>query len=306
MSVNFFIFMKKLLFILGLGSLLILAACSDPGSESTTQTKSSEGQPTPAATDIVLTQILTQSQTEQVAQTQTETQEVDPYAAILKGKDIYCSGLKVGKFENGRIYMKLYDQVVSVKQSYLSGPNPGIWGLGCEYEYGGAVDGKYEGFSYQGLEVSPRMYPPYGVNQTIETPAENAKITYKCDGSLAKKAGANYPNFYCETNGKDSLTQYEFSGADGYPILTTGADYGESWDKIYIKKVNGLNYIFRGSVAGGSVVGWSSDESEEKYKTITAKTYLDDLLKAPEFTKSLALWKPIVDSFKVESADILK
>ncbi|MFA5829993.1 MAG: hypothetical protein WC843_05915 [Candidatus Gracilibacteria bacterium] len=297
--------MKKLLFILGIGSVLILAACSAPGT-----TKSSENKPTIAATDIVLTQSLTQSQTEQPTQTaqasQTETQEVDPYAPILKGKDIYCSDLKVGKFENGRIYMKLYDQVVSVAQSNLSGPNPGIAGLNCEYEYGGAVDGKYEGFSYQGLEVSPRMYPPYGVNQTIETPAENAKITYKCDGSLAKKAGANYPNFYCETNGKDALTQYEFSAADGYPILTTGADYGESWDKIYIKKVNGLNYIFRGGVSFDDKGIWSSDQSEEKYNMLTAKTYLDDLLKAPEFTKSMALWKPIVDSFKVESADLLK
>ncbi len=307
--------MKKAIIILSLSSMLILPACSE------TQ-QAQNGRPSEQAVQTQLAQ--NESKNEQIAQSTTESQTkseiADPNIPVLKDKDIYCNNQKVGKFENGRIYMKVYDQVVSVAQTALTSGSQGIDGLSCmyEYTYDDVPQTIYRGFSYNDLEISPKLYSPYRINQTIETPAENAKITYKCDGSLAKqmlertkKYTENFPNFYCETNGKDYLTQYEFGAADGYPVLTTGAEVGESWEKIYIKKVAGLNYIFRGSVwrvggnADDSNIWWSIDEPEDKYKRVTSKSNLDELIKDPEFTKSLALWQPIVDSFKVEKTDVL-
>jgi hypothetical protein len=165
------------------------------------------------------------------------------------------------------------------------------------------------------LEISPKLYPPYGIYQIIETPQDNNKISFKCDGSLVKKpkseSGAdwknftkNVPNYYCETNGKDFLSQFEFQTASVYPVLTTGGDYGEGWVRVYIKKAPDLNYFLLGSVtaAGGANDYWITGDSSEKYAQLTKKDYLDGLLKNPKVLQSVTLWQNIAGSFRVETA----
>jgi hypothetical protein len=290
--------MNKYLFLL-IVPVILLAGCTQENTPPATSEKASP-QPTVAVVPAPATQ---------------QPAEADDFfAPQLKGQDIYCHNEKVGKLQDGRIYMKIYGKTVSVEETRLHGTDntPDISELSCIYE--SPLDkAAYVGFSYYGLEISPHLYPPYAVYQTIETPEQNQEITYKCDGSLVKlpksESGADFgiytknaPNYYCETNGQDYLTQYEFQGASGYPILTTGGEYGEQWSKIYIKKQPGLNYFFLASISFDPQMAdvWFAGDSQEKYQQLIAKSYLDELLKNPQVTQSQALWDTIVKSFRVE------
>jgi len=72
-------------------------------------------------------------------------------------------------------------------------------------------------------------------------------IVYRCNGSLYQtKNGKNLPWYYCKTNGKNFLEQYEFIGGEWNKICIKrlwGKDYFE------IKKLGNLNWQVRDSSA---------------------------------------------------------
>jgi hypothetical protein len=170
--------------------------------------------------------------------TENETLGVEYLAPVRKGDDISCYGQRVGVFKNGRLYMKLDERVVSFVPPKIHGTEVdqfNLKDLTCNSSPSTTNDFVYSNFAYQGLEISTKIYGPYAVYKTVETAKDNNKITYKCDGSLTKTGETygvyttNEPYFDCQTNGKDVLTQYEFTAAEGHPVLTTGGDFGKFW-----------------------------------------------------------------------------
>jgi len=220
-------------------------------------------------------------------------QETDEY--------VYCDNEKVGKFLNGRIYVKIYDEVVSFESDEL---NKDLVVCLNEIDYV-KDEWNYAGISYNGLEISPRIYSPYGIYKAVETPEDNSKITFSCDGSLVKKANTeDVPNFYCETNSKDYLTQYEFQGASAYKITATGGEYYEGWGKVYIKKTPELNYFFFGKIPADYSESLASDlATPEEFKRLTQKSYLNEVLTKFSESPLLESWDKIVNTFKVEPDD---
>lgn len=300
--------MKKPYLLLLLAPVLVFGGCSrNQAAQQTNPQINQEQTSIPTTTKPQLT----------ATSTVEEITAHDPFVPVIKGDDIFCFDKKIGTYKNGRLYMKLDDKIVSFVPPKLSGTDVGDFNLNdlmCESSNArpddeGYTNYQYSHFIFQGLEVSTKLYGSYAVYKTIETPEDNNKITYRCDGSLAKtgdKVGEytkDEPYFDCQTNGRDFLTQYEFNGAAGAPILTTGGDYGKKWNKIYIKRLDGLNYIFMGSLSLNYEDNWSSDYSMEKFRELSSRDALNELLKAPFNTKSLALWQMLIDSFRIEAKD---
>jgi len=182
-------------------------------------------------------------------------------SVYLKDNIIYSGDKARGFLANDKINIFLKDKVFSFKgdlQKLSFGPAAGM-------------DGN---FYYDGLEVSNIFKGPYAIYRDIDMD----KITYKCGGSLlVTSAGKQLPNFNCKTNGKDSLSQYEYSAASGNGFAT-GAPYSLRWYKLYAKNIDGTNFIILGSLTGGSLGSDSSDFSQE-YGTFSTQKYLDGILK---------------------------
>ena len=246
----------------------------------------------------------TSNETQKLDDKTTKTTEEPKISSKQETDDyIYCDNEKVGKFLDGRIYVKIYDKVVSFESNEL---NKDL--VVCAYERDFVKEEwNYAGISYNGLEISPRIYSPYGIYQAVETPEDNSKITFNCDGSLVQKGSTgDVPNFYCETNNKDYLTQYEFQGASGYMITTTGGEYYEGWVKVYIKGTGGLNYFFLGKIPADYSESLASDlATPEEFKRLTQKSYLDEVLTKFSESPLLESWDKIVNTFKVEPDDFV-
>ena len=234
----------------------------------------------------------------------TEEVPADPFFPILKGTDIYCAQEKIGKTENGRVYLKIYDATVS-----FDAKNWELNKVFCSYDFTVQDKLKYLGFTYDGLEISPKLYGPYGIYTAVETPEQNQKISFKCDGSLVQPSDKKpIPTFYCSTNGKDYLTQYEFQTASVFPMITTGGEYSVAWKKVFIKKSSGFNYFFLGNL-GRNEPGyddyWIAGDSAEKYAAKSSKKALDNLVKYPPNSTKIAEWQKIADSFRVETTNLI-
>jgi hypothetical protein len=307
--------MNKPYLLLLLAPTLIFGGCSGKRTAQNIDTTKQKATP-PIVQEQTGLSTTTKAQTTTTS-TGEERSAQDFFAPVLKGDDIYCFDQKVGTHKNGRVYMKLNDKVISFVAPNLSATESDVFDIKdmtCESENvrpddKGNVALKYSNFYYQGLEVSTKLYGPYSVYKSVETPEENNKITFRCDGSLAKTAETSgkytksEPYFDCQTNQKDFLEQFEFSGAAGHQVLTTGGDYGKYWQKIFIKRLAGLNYIFSSSVSSDYKDSWSSDSSIDKFKEMSSRQALDELLKNPKYTRTIALWKILVDSFRVETKD---
>lgn len=141
-------------------------------------------------------------------------------------------------------------------------------------------------FYYNNLEISDQAKCPYAICKPVN------EVNYKCDGPLIyKKNGDPAPNYYCETNGKDSLTQYEFSPANGNGFAT-GGEYDTKWYKLYIKKFGNKNIFFFGNLKGDT---YYLDDSKKREK-LSQKTYLDEILRDEENRKRIAEWNKIVEN----------
>lgn len=139
----------------------------------------------------------------------------------------------------------------------------------------------------------------------LEIPIE--EITFSCDGPLAYEKGVEeqLPSFYCETNGEDFLEQYEFNSI---PVqLGTGGGFAEYWKKIYIRKIDGENFVFMGALNGegahdrGKEYNTITPSGQEEYEKYANKAYLDQILADPENQERIASWDAFVESFRIES-----
>ena len=182
------------------------------------------------------------------------------------------------------------------------------------------------GFAYNGLDLSTTFDGPFGYEEI-----KYNKISYKCDGSLVKTINPkeDVPNYFCVSNGRDSLSQFEFSGAGGY-VVFTGAEAGQNWYKLYLRKINGTNYIFAGDICDNddnanrdedfylnetaynkmlnqekisicaAIYGGGYD-GDKAYKKIANITYLNHLLKSDYAQNYIKTWDKMVETFRVEA-----
>ena len=177
------------------------------------------------------------------------------------------------------------------------------------------VDGAFYGardlwaFYYgDDFEVTNQLNGPYAV---YTNDVKASTMNFKCDGPSVNYTNGKdpfdlnrveVPWFYCETNGEDWLTQYEFSGAEGLVIMT-GGGYGERWYKLYLKKVKGENLIFIGTLSGDDIDTEDSyeggAEALKKMRAVSSKAYLDELLKKEDNIKKIAEWDAFVKSFDI-------
>lgn len=187
----------------------------------------------------------------------------DPNGSFeVKNDEIFVKGVKVGYVKNNIIYLQIHGKTINF---------PGnLQNLSF-----GSVDAapfNVGGFSLYGLTYYPQYRGPYAVYKPIDP----TKISYVCNGSLVLNSnGTPRPFQYCETNGKDSLSQYEYSGAgDGF---STGAGYGEIWQKVYIKRLNGVNFIFSTSLPGQVVLTNDASFGEifEAYDVLVWYKFMD-------------------------------
>ena len=164
----------------------------------------------------------------------------------------------------------------------------------------GIVEGMDYNFYYDNLEISNTFRRPYAFPGEINM----NKVSYKCDGPLL--IGGKIPNYYCKTNNEDLLSQFEFSAANGNGFAT-GGGYSEFWYKLYIKKINGINYTFSSRLIGDTI---DSDDKysnvkkyDEDYQRLSNKKYLDEILTDEENKKKIEEWDEFVEKITFTEKD---
>ncbi|MEI7741758.1 MAG: hypothetical protein WCJ29_04595 [bacterium] len=210
---------------------------------------------------------------------------------VMKGNDIYFSGVKRGEIVGQTVNLGLGENL------FVSFPGKvgDFWysGHGRPEEADATM---INSVTIKGLNltVSDFVAAPYQLYEPVDA------ISYQCDGSLVKLAssGAGVPNFYCETNGKDSLSQYEFSSA-GIGDFATGDTPSINWQKVYIKKAGDKNvfiFVNLGSVeSDASVIG----NETAKVAAASKKAYLDAILAKPDVVQRLKLADEFVKNLTV-------
>lgn len=211
---------------------------------------------------------------------------------VMEGNDIYFSGIKRGEISGQNVSLDLGDD--------LRVTFPGKPG---DFQYAG--HGRPEEADATMIHSIRINHDPWLSLSDFVTAAYRPykpvdAVSYHCNGSLVKtfSEGADVPNFYCETNGVDFLSQYEFSTA-GIGDFATGDAPNVDWNKIYIKKAGEKNvfvFLNLGSEEdGASIYG----NETEKVAEASKKAYLDMLLAkssiaerikmADEFVKHLTI-----------------
>lgn len=187
----------------------------------------------------------------------------DPNGSFeVKNDEILIKGVKVGYVKNNIIYLQIHGKTINFPGNLQ------------DLSFGSVDAAPFNvgGFSLYGLTYYPQYRGPYAVYKPIDP----TKISYVCNGSLVFNSnGTPRPFQYCETNGKDSLSQYEYSGAgDGF---STGAGYGEIWQKVYVKRLNGVNFIFSTSLPGQVVLTNDASFGEifEAYDVLVGYKFMD-------------------------------
>lgn len=206
----------------------------------------------------------------------------------LKNDKIFFNNKERGHIRNGKIFIKFKNDIISFN---------GDIGKVIFSEEGDNI------FYYNGLQVSDDFYCAY--RNTYET-VDKDEITFACDGPLADYKNGDFTALgrdevnwqYCETDGKEFLTQFELTAASGYQF-GTGGGFIESWKKLYIKEVHSGSYIFTGNLGGDFIDSDPSFYDKEKYKYISSKEYLDVLLAKGENENKIKEWDQFVDSFEV-------
>ena len=178
------------------------------------------------------------------------------------------------------------------------------------------------------LHMSRNLYSISGIFKGFDP----SKINYKCDGTFMKfPGGMSYLKetvdpkrgdfnakiisiddddrwAFCETNGKDYLKQFEFGTINGeYPLFTGGGENVSTWNLIYSKKLDDVNYFF--SIRIGDTHFFYSDEniySPQDYcleddicYDKSSKEYLKILLAGKELQKKIAEWDKFVESIEL-------
>jgi hypothetical protein len=192
--------------------------------------------------------------------------EINKPGTIILGDKIYYYGTEIGSFNNGRISISFQENTYS----FLGNP---------------------EHLSKMNVGNIEDVY--YYKKLSINLPNTNHKespILYECSSPLLPSR----PYFYCNTNEKDYLTQYEF-GKD-YRQFSTGGGFPLEWKKIHIKNINNKNIIFEGVLDGDT-----SDSTDQKdIQKIKSKNYLDEIKQSSINKENEKMWESLVQSFSIE------
>lgn len=196
-----------------------------------------------------------------------ECHEVNKPGTTILGNKIYYYGEEIGSFTNGKIFISFQGNMYS-----FSG-NP-------EYlKKHEMIEGVY-------------FYKDISMNLPDSNQKE-PKIIYKCSSSLLPSK----PYYYCDTNGKNSLIQYEFG--EDYRQFSTGGGFPLKWKKIYIKNIDGKDVIFEGILEGDT---YDSTESptQKEVQRIESKEYLDKIRQSTINKENEKMWETLVRSFSAE------
>ncbi len=176
-----------------------------------------------------------------------------------------------GNLQNNKVNVILDDTLLA-SFNYTSGTLAGDFSL-WNGEYGGErPDSDFDYFfSWRGTRVSTQLQSPYGKG----TEKIKKGVAYTCDGPFID----NSPYFYCETDGKTYLTQYEFNAATAFAVAT-GANYGENWKKITVRKVGDKDVFFILQLEAGEdrMSDEPKDSKSDAGLELASKAYLDSVI----------------------------
>lgn len=130
-------------------------------------------------------------------------------------------------------------------------------------------------FKYKYIEVTTQLQTPYG--QGLSTLKKG--VSYNCNGPFI----VDREFFYCETNKKDFLSQYEKNGAESF-VVTTGGDYDPEvdgyWKKMYVRKIGNTDVFFIVNLIDPGTMKANQEDNVEVNRN--SKEYLDSLLTLAE------------------------
>ncbi len=148
-------------------------------------------------------------------------------------------------------------------------------------------------FNWNDLQITTQLNAPYGKG----TEKIKKTVNYRCGTPFIEGS----PYFYCETNGKDFLTQYEFNAATSFAVVT-GGDYIENWKKITVRKVGNHDVFF--IVPMGSGESRSSDEAKNKKGSegieLASQKYLDLIISREKESSEFDSYDTFVNNMKLE------
>lgn len=228
---------------------------------------------------------------EEELSSQPEEMVAGPDDLTLKGNKLYFpEDTEIGSINGGVISIRLGENTVS---------------------FAGSTDKIIPGlpftippFMYDGLLILDRVAGPYNIYKPL------GSVNYKCDGPLlhynqgdSMKIGRkDIPYFYCETDGKSNLSQYEFSATrTGF---ATGDIPTERWYKLYIKRINDQNVFFIGDLDDDEYIYNtdtyvnSGNEGNDKYKEVSSRSHLDKILQMENNKKKVEAWDNFVQNIK--------
>jgi len=198
-----------------------------------------------------------------------ECREINkPKTTVLDNK-IYYFGEKIGTVNNGKIFISFQGNLYSFSGDPKNLSKMNIVNIDDIYYYKGI-----------------------SINLPNKNREEN-NILYECTSSLLPSS----PYFYCETNGEDYLTQYEF-GKD-YRQFSTGGGFALKWKKIYIRDIDGKDIVFEGILEGESY-DYTDAPSQSEIQRIESKKYLDEIRKNALNKEKEKIWNDLVKSFSTE------
>lgn len=194
-------------------------------------------------------------------------QEVNKPGTTILGDKIYYYGIEIGTFDNGKISISFQGNTYSFtgNPEYLT-----------KHEM---IEGVY-------------FYKDISINLPDNNRKE-PKIIYECASSLLPSK----PYFYCDTNGKNHLTQYEFG--ESYRQFSTGGGFPLKWKKIYIKNIDEKNIVFEG-VLGGDTYDPTESPTQTEIQRIESKEYLDKINQSTSKKENEKEWDILVESFSAE------
>lgn len=211
---------------------------------------------------------------------------------IIENK-IYSLGLERGFIKGDEIIIYLYEGYLDEdkKQQYKKSKNLSFVGNINKIEFPSILIPK--NFYYNRLEITTEVKGPYQIYKPV------TKVNYQCDGPLIYYSNGEPVNYqYCETNGKDFLTQYEFSAADGIGFAT-GGGHSDRWYKLYIKKVNEQNLFFIGELKG-DFADTDFSNYEKEFNRLSTQEYLDEIIEDKENQEKIKQWDYFIEKTNFE------
>ena len=170
-----------------------------------------------------------------------ECDEIHRAGIFVRDGIIFEDGEEIGAFSEGKI-------------SFCSAEN--------EYSFSGDPESFHKDRMANTYYKRIRISPPHEYWED-----SGPKITYECDSSLVP----SQPYFYCETNGKDYLEQYEFGRS--YRRVAPETTTESYWRKILVKKINGVDVLFQIILQNTNV----SDDVYGHYKSLLKYDLIEDL-----------------------------